>query len=399
MAKFVTRPSKPVSTAVALSCAVASVLWAWHVCSEDAEVRPRAQQLKSPVAADRIAAINELTLLVSVEREHFPIAFPLILGATEDHSPEVRAQALVSLSDLGHLNPFSAQQSDNWRVARMTILEHFHDPDPTVREAAVASVARLGPVPEEALVTLTKLSTDIKHPSIRSVAVERLGQMRNRLPEALTAITRAVSDSDTQVRASAVMSLAPWASTDFQAIRLVFSSLLDEAPLVRAAARRILLDPSLDLSEELVPELISLIDLPDHQPGGVVAQMLPRIGRRTVNQAAPNLISSMHKGLQSARCLTDFSHHLRTLSQLGTTGPVAQQTRAVLERYLLSHPEPGSRQAAAWYLSQFGQHAAGSLPSLLKALSDPDPLVREATQRTIEHIDSERKKVNLNSLT
>ena len=163
----------PVLTGFALLGAIGSMQWAWRVSQEDAEVRPRAEQLKSPIADERVAALSEIALLVGVEPGHHAAAFPLVLEAATDHDSSVRAQALVSLGDLAGSIQNDAARSDDRRVARNTILNHFRDFDPKVREAAVASVVRIGPIPDEALFVLTRFAADPRHASMRQVAVER----------------------------------------------------------------------------------------------------------------------------------------------------------------------------------------------------------------------------------
>jgi HEAT repeat protein len=389
----------PLLTGIALLGAVASTLWAWRVSMVDMEVDQRVERLHSPSGDERIAALVELTLLVSVQSNHTVAAFQPVIEATKDHNPQVRAQALITLSDICGPLISGGLEAVARQLAKTTILEHMRDPSPVVRQAAAASLARLGPVPPEALQTLALLANDRSDSVMRSIAVERLSQMERPMPEAFLVIRQALNDAAPAVRATAVTSLGPWVATNSDAARAVFARLVDSDPGVRASVVALFRGSKLTPPTETIPDLIALLELPEQAPGTVAALVLPRMGVASATTAAPSLLANIDRGLHSGLGLGPFGLHLRTLFELGLDGQSAQATRALLCRCLLSYPEPGSRQFAASCLSRYGRYAGDSLPALREALSDPDEWVRGAVKRAIDAIEADQKHADLQSLS
>jgi HEAT repeat protein len=388
----------PVLTGIALLGAIASMLWAWQVTTMDMEVSQRAERLRSRSGDVQMGALAELSLLVSVQPEHTAAAFPLVLEATNDHNPLVRAQALLTLGDVARPLTTGGLDSVARQVARTTILNHLSDPSPEVRRSAAGSLARLGPVPAEALGLLARLATDRTDVELRSVAIERLSQMERQTPEALAVIREALNDSAPYVRARAVASLGRWVPTNPDAARAVFARLGDPDPEVRSSVRRLFVGTQLVPPRETLPDLIALLDLPDQVPGTIAAVVLPRMEGGAPAAALP-LLTAIRRGLSSGKGLGPFGAHLAALRVMEAEGPVASQTRALLCQCLLENAEPGSRQFAAWCLSKYGQHAGDSLPALQEALKDPDEQVRHTVRKAIDAIEADRNKVALRSVT
>ena len=385
----------PILTAVALLGAVGTTYWAWRVSMIDREVAERAARLESASSNERIGALVELALLASVQHEHTPAAFPLVLQETNDPDPEVRAQALISLSDLAASLTHSGYDALARQVARTTLLDHMRDPHPAARHAAASSLARLGPVPAEAMQALVTFASDRSDPSLRSTAVERLSQMERHTPEALAVIRGALSDTSPYVRATAVSSLGPWVPTDPDVARAVLTRLVDPDFQVRSSARRLFVVGSLVPPPDTIPDLIALLTAPDTAQNNVAAILLPRMG--AAEKAAPVLLATVQKGLQSGAGLGAYDSYLNALLKWQIHGPIADQTRALLCQSLLTHPEPGSRQMAAWCLGLYRRHGADGLPALREALNDPDNDVRETVKIAIQAIESDQKRYAIRS--
>jgi ATP:ADP antiporter, AAA family len=166
-----------------------------------------------------------------------------LVQALEDQDAAVRAEALESLGSLGN--------SSAIRAAR----ERLFDPDSAVRLAALAVLARVGVLPDRALLsdddptvrsqaaafllshdshaweTLVQAARD-PSPEVRAGALRGIAASRAR--DAYPMANEAVTDPEPEVRAEALRAIAATAPKD--AVASIIDALADGDPRVRAAA-------------------------------------------------------------------------------------------------------------------------------------------------------------------
>lgn len=106
------------------------------------------------------------------------------------------------------------------------LLNALHDPDWTVRTAAVQELARLG---EPALLEPLQTALHDEHTSVRAASIYALGQPAFNAP--LSLFAHALQDPEWQVREKAVLALARQHTR--QALELLQSALYDPHPAVR----------------------------------------------------------------------------------------------------------------------------------------------------------------------
>jgi len=177
-----------------------------------------------PRAAVRLSALGDLGRHTQTEaRERATLAIIALLRS--DPSPELRAEAALVLADAGA------------QGARAALLAALDDTAIRVREMALLSLGELGEPGDTELGERLLAALDAPEPALRFqalIACERL------LPErAIELVTRALGDTDEEVRAMALRlarTRFPAADAPESLLALARRALDDSATRVRAAA-------------------------------------------------------------------------------------------------------------------------------------------------------------------
>lgn len=365
---------------VALALSLASITWAARVLTEDLDVSLRAERLQSRDRDERFSALLDLSMLVGSDPKHARAAWPIVLRATDDRDPIVRAQALITLSDLAGSYSVLGLTTTDYATARRITLFRLDDTSPEVRAAAVGSLGRLGPIESNALPALSRLSRKPEVMLTRASALEQLGRFRPTVRAAHAAVLTGLSDQDPIVRASAVHSLATWVDLDVRTAKTVVARLEDEDRRVRYAAYEVLreLTPP---TTELLPSLVLLISDDELINARIGAELAARMGSNAVS-LAPALLEA-HLRHEATHADSIF---ISTIAAVAPKSREADQAISLLKQSLTSG-DPNSRIAAAHALADFGGQAISVLPSLRDAMKAAQPELQSEARNAIEAIE------------
>jgi HEAT repeat protein len=367
-------------TLVALGAAFASVFWAVQVAFDDFAVTQRAERLRSADSDERIGALLELTLLVSVSPEHAPAALPHVLHALRDPHPIVRAQALTTLSDVAGSAGLRHRRSAMLTTARHMALTHLDDPSIEVCCAAAGALGRLGPTPIEARPHLVRLAMAPNPMLMRTAAISQLARLEQPDAQARATLALMLRDADPLVRATTVEALGPSVATDLEAAKLVLDRLDDPERSVRSAAfealRTLTAPPAV-----LQARFEAMLAGDDVAKAQVGAELLGRMGR-AARGAAPALWRA-HRRHSADNPASPF---VAALARVAPDGDEARLAIAELTQ-ALGLRDPLAQFRSVQVIAEFHTHAASAAPALHEAARNGrHPALRDAADAALRRI-------------
>jgi len=241
--------------------------------------------------------------------------------------------------------------------------------DDPKRRGMAADVARaLGPAARPLIPGLVRVALSDDHWSVRTPAIEALGEIGPGAVEAVPALVTVAKGTDSGLRQAAAQALGAIGPPAKDALPALGDAALDDWYATGTAAVRAMvrIDPA---GRTVVPSLARALSA---EPGRVrvaaaaaLADMAPKAARAT-----PQLIDALSEsGFLSVR-----EHAVRALAACARhdDGVVPALVRG------LSHPTWRVRSGSAWALELIGPKARAAVPALTGALGDPRAAVRGA---------------------
>ncbi len=217
-------------------------------------------------------------------------------------------------------------------------LDRLKDRDPGRRAHAATVLASLGPRGRDAIPALTE-ALDDKTAAVRRTAAMALAEMGPAARVAIPSLIALLHDDDESVRCRAIVSLGQMGSDARTAAPALIQLLADPDDLVRRYAASALGDIG-PMAPTAIPALIEALAHDDMKNRAVTIVALTKMGTRAV----PRLIEA------------------------------------------LKHDDARVRRHAARVLGKCSR-GLEAVPALLPLLHDPDPLVRETVEETLEILD------------
>lgn len=355
--------------------------------------------LAAPDGATRAAAATAIASIDPV-----PAIARIVAMLRDDAEPTARVAAAFAVSNAG------ARLPDEHVPALVKALD---DTDPTVRNVCVATLMRLGSraaaaapamlrhaaatddpfVRQFALLALPKLgvAADVAVPALVAALGAKESMVRSAAANALAEIgapavatgagplaDRVLHDDAVDVRSAAALALGKLGPSA-RAAAAALVAVGDDAPyLVRVHAAYALAATAPDAAAEPVERLVALIG-GDPFLGMVPVFDLGLLG--PVARPAEARLVAMFR-----RDETPQVWHATALALCRIGGESAPEVlRAVIAAASASVPGPASvrRRNALLALGELPEHAATTLPVLVAALRDADPLTRNASVRAL----------------
>ena len=351
---------------------------------------------------------DRVTAKVDFNNDVISIASKKILSKDKEQDVEIRRLTIIAIElttngaltlmreeseqELGNQLPLFQVVRDNAKALAVAA----EDPDIQVRLTAIRALENMG------------LMRERLRSQKPGVAAEADAVLPAALKEVLPALTRAVSDRNSQARLKAVETLERIAdvlgqggSQSEEAVRALVNALRDpESPFVRWSAARTLGNVAPGFPDLVLPGLTRGLADPDI---GVRLSMIVAIGNygetqvqattpakpETIRAAAVALgrvtgqgypyvvVNGVYHGDSNVRLSA-----VRALDAIGT-GAAPAIPDLILA---LDDANPDVRQNVANVLGHFGKEGALARPALLRTLNDPDPEVRRAAAAALLRI-------------
>ncbi|HEY3322186.1 MAG TPA: DUF2950 family protein [Planctomycetota bacterium] len=354
---------------------------------ETTEVRVRATEALAAIAPNDRAVVNEL--LAGLKDIDIPVRVkslealgyadtvaseivPVVLEATHDDEPALRAQAMKTLETL--------LPRPEAKDIYLGLVEGVDDKNAEVRLHALSALAKVLVVPasvpagkepdlpkENQLVVYAALAHALgdELPGVRARAVEIMGHLPAAAEAAVPIFVGALKDAVPIVRQRAIDSLGELGAAARPAMPCLIAALQEgaDAVLLGESIRKIGLDPKTDIT-------LLLEALPSKTPEGSaqIATLLASLGQ-AANEAIPKLLQGAY-------------------DKTGALGPamaevlkqIDPENKATIPALTVrvKSKVPEVRLSAIEHLRTLGPAAAPAVPALIDVLKDDEYLTREA---------------------
>lgn len=311
-------------------------------------------------------------------------ALVAVLG---DSNGRVRAEAAWSLGELG-------QVSGEVVSALVAALD---DSERQVREEAARSLGKLGQASEKVVSALVRVLDDSSDPlgigSVRAGAAWSLGELGQASKvvaseEVVSTLVVALNDSDWQVREEAARSLGKLGQVSEKVLSALVKALSDSDDLVGARVRAGAawgLGELGQASGEVASALVAALDDSDWQVREEAARSLGKLGH-----ASEKVMSALVTALGDWPVREEAARSLRKLAQ--RSGEVVfALVRALRDsEHLL---EARVRAGAAWSLGELGETSGEVVSALMAALDDSSLTVRVTVAGSLVYLGQASEKV------
>ncbi len=225
-----------------------------------------------------------------------------------------------------------------------------------------------------AIPELTKALSD-SNENVRESAAYALGNLGEHAKEAVPELTKALSDSNEEVRARAAWALGEMGGHAKEAVPELTKALSDSNEEVRGSAAYALGNLG-EHAKEAVPELAKALSDSNDWVRARTAHALENLGEHA-KEAAPELAKALSDSDEIVRA--------RAAEALGTLGEHAKEAAPELAK-ALSDSDKYVRARAAWALGKMGGYAKEAVPELTKALSDSNENVRARAAEALRNM-------------
>jgi HEAT repeat protein len=346
----------------------------------DATTARLLKAMASPARATRLSALKDLGNTGTAAREAIPL---LIERLCRDHH-EVANQATLALAQIG-------------AASVPELIKILDDASPAARHRALWALAVIGPDARPALGPVGESLKD-RDPKIRALAAQALGEMGPHARPAAPLLARALQDPDDQVRRQAAEALH--AIGPGMAVHLL-PVLKDQKLAVRLSALQAL--ATFHESTDAVQALVNALHDPERKVRTVAASALVQLGAQA-RAAVPGLLDNLE--VPDLELQTQAFTALMAIGSPGDTklldalgkasangGWARPRGKEAVPSLLraLADPNPTERLGAVLALGQLGPDAKAAVAFLAMRLTDPNRSVRAATALALTVIDPQRK--------
>ncbi|MFI5402583.1 MAG: HEAT repeat domain-containing protein [Planctomycetota bacterium] len=253
------------------------------------------------------------------------------------------------------------------------LIECLDASDALLRTHALNALRELGP---KAAIAVPAIVKDLGHPDrdTRSGAAFTLGYLAGGVPEAVAALVKSLEDDEPYVVRQAAQALGMLG--DASAVPALIR-LLEEGPEESRSTAIVALGAIGPGAREAAPLLQKRLS--EGPLGREAAFALVAIEAEPPAAAREMLLAALLGDDEQARNGT-----ARLVPWLKARADVLVPPRVAV----LEGPAPRRRERAARALAAAGPHAAHALPSLRKAVEDPDPEARKAVEFAIQRIEA-----------
>ncbi len=263
-----------------------------------------------------------------------------------------------------------------------TLAASLEGPDASVRLAALDALESIG----YARIRLKKLINSV--PFVTTA--EKIDDGGNRdlmkgndtleefISKHLGSVTKLLRDRDVNLRRRAVEFLEIIEDDAVPALPLLAESLRDSDRFVRGSAARAIGNIAPEKAALAVPALAELLRDPDLEVRKTTAKTLTEMGQ-VAQAAVPALALAVNNG--------DVEGRLLALEALRSIGPEKGKSAVPSLIQALSTPDPRVKRQAAKLLGSYGADALAALPALRHCIGDDDQEVRQNAAEAILEIE------------
>ena len=364
---------------------------ALDVLSQAPTLTPEARRAIEQAIRDRDAAVR-MRALAALGRHDARPSLPVVLGALDDDSREVRLAAALLVEDLARQH---ADAPEAARLATLPLLERLDDADRAIRLAALRALGALrDPRAIPALVRIASEQTgELRAAELRTAAVDALGSPTMAVGAALTTLVRLSRHRPVdELARHADLALGQIASP--AAVAALVAAL--EAPPVPEEAKLGLLHAG----RAAVEALAGQVARGTPSSAALAAMLLGEIGDRRATDALTRAIAAPESSAAVVRVAIEALERLRDPAAVPALARAAEapqadvrlQAFAALQALAdprtvglleggLADRDPRIRAGAAQLAGRLAARAAA--PALADRLGDGEPEVRLAAARAL----------------
>ena len=293
------------------------------------------------------------------------------LGRMGPHAEQAVGALEKALADRKRHHPLAIVLA-LWRITRdpsKALAEAGPALDDPERRGMAAHVARaLGPAARPLIPGLVRVALSDDHWSVRSPAIEALGEIGPGAVEAVPALVTVARGTGSVLRKAAAEALGAIGPPAKDALPALGDAALDDwdATGTAAVGAMVRIDPA---GRTVVPSLARALSAEEGRvrvaAAAALADMAPEAAR-----AMPQLIEA----------LAESGHFMLREHAVRALAACARHDDGVVPALVrgLSHPTWRVRSGSAWALELIGPKARAAVPALTKALGDPSATVRDA---------------------
>jgi len=318
-----------------------------------------------------------------------PEVVDALLKALSDNDEDIRKAAASGLGQVGSEHPEVVD----------ALLKALLDTNRNVRRAAVKALVLVGGEQSEAVDVFLKALSD-SDKDIREIAARRLGQIGRKQPKVVDALLKAFSDANTKGREAAIKGLEQVGNEHPEVVEALLKALADPYWEVRGAAARGLQQADSG-HPEVVDALFKALSDPNWGVREAAAKKLGQIGSDTQLEVIDILLKTLSDSDEDVRkaatkALEQISHRHPQAAKYLSANFSEKLSNNPLEWQNKDKPQEVIHTILPRMITLLGQ--AGNWSSevvdvLLKALSDPDWRVREATVTAMGRTNSKHPEV------
>ncbi len=290
-------------------------------------------------------------------------AVPVLVWATRDPNPTVRARAVGLLGNGGDLKPSTEPILD-------ALFPVMSDSEELVRLHVVASISEYTNNPGRALPQLSKALED-PAPKVRAAGAKAVSRFGSRAVSVLPSVRERMKDESAEVRLAAAMAAWSIARTTVDTVPILIRTLEDPDLRWRAA---LALGDMGEMADEAIPALLHSLEIePAHRPSRTPASSAMALSRMGP-KAVPGLV----------RLLSHAEAKVRIGAAFALEGHRAGASSAVPAlRGLLKERDADMQIVACRVLEAIGPAAADAAPDLVLLCQDREEYVRAAARRAL----------------
>ena len=281
-----------------------------------------------------------------------------LVTVLKDKVPSVRLAAVKSLAKLDPVSPDIVTN----------LMEMLRDNDLGVRYQTARSLKQLHQTSYEVVASLIKIVGSNDSIEIREAAIESLGRLAQASPQVIQALLDALRDPSPRIRYQAAENLGRLGDGSPEVIGMLLDALRDEHVIVRRQA----VESLGQLGQgrpEVAQALLRMLYEPDPKVRRQVVDSLVKVGQG-MPEVVPALLNELHN--------PDSKIRYQAIRSLGEVGHRSAQEVSTALLSLLDDEEWRVRQQVVGSLMQLSQYSPEALDALISIAHNKSPLLRTA---------------------
>jgi HEAT repeat protein len=289
-----------------------------------------------------------------------------------DHTDATkRQQAALALGEMG----------GDAKIAIQRLIKALNDSDITTSRAAFDSLIKIGTPSRDDLLALQTALKDAK-PEVKRYAAGAIGQIGPDAANAVDDLLQSATDNDDRVREAAIRSIGSLGTGVKSAAKSpLLKALQDNSKNVRVAAATALTNLMSPPTADDVPDLLTIIKLPDADASIHGAKALAKLGSKA-STAVPELLEAAKSGESGTR--------RSAIDALAAIGPDPKKAAPLYLAAFKDSTDPDLKTSALLALGQLKgfdkEKDKDTINVVLDATKDSDPKIKKAALTAVGNL-------------